>query len=110
MKANSKNLFNKGIRNPTGVLNFIINLPKLFKLYYRLFKDPRTPFYLKLILTLTIIYVISPIDLFPDLMIPIIGHVDDLIIMIAALQYFLKKCPPEIVAEHIQAIQGEEIK
>ena len=105
MKLNFKNLIYNGIRNPAGVFNLILNIPKLIRLYYRLFKDPRTPFHLKTILVLAVLYVLSPIDLIPDLLLPFFGQIDDLIILIAALRYFLKNCPPEIVAEHIQAIE-----
>lgn len=107
MNVNFKNLISQGIRNPYGIINLIANLPKLIRLYYRLFKDPRTPFHLKLLLILAVCYAISPIDLLPDLLVPIIGQVDDLIILIAASRYFLKKCPPQIVAEHVQAIEME---
>ena len=106
MKVNFKNLIYKGIQNPSGLINFIVNIPKLIKLYYRLVKDPRTPLHLKLLLLLAILYVISPFDLLPDFLIPIVGQVDDIIILITALRYFIKKCPPEIVAEHIQTIEA----
>lgn len=109
MKINFKNLIYKGIQNPHGVLNFIVNLPKLIKLYYRLFKDPRTPLHLKALLVLAFLYVLSPIDLLPDFLFPIVGHVDDFIILIAALRYFIRKSPPEIVAEHVQKINDKAI-
>ena len=60
MKIGLKNIFQRGIQNPRDALNLLINLPKLIKLYYRLFKDPRTPLYLKLILGLAFLYIISP--------------------------------------------------
>jgi uncharacterized membrane protein YkvA (DUF1232 family) len=62
---------------------------------------------LKLIVILAAIYTISPIDIIPELLLPLIGAVDDLIILIAAFRYFFKKCPPELVAEHVQAIEAE---
>jgi len=110
MKINLKNVINKGGRNPGDFINLIANLPKMVKLIYRLFKDSRTPFHLKIILVLAVVYVLSPIDLIPDLLIPILGQVDDLIIVIAALRYFMRKCPPELVAEHVQALEMENVK
>ena len=107
---NLKHLFFKGVKNPAGAVNLIMNLPKLLKLYYRLFKDPRTPLHLKLVLVLAIAYSISPLDLIPDFLMPLIGQIDDLIVLFIAFRYFLKNCPPELVLEHIEAIEGERMK
>ena len=43
-------------------------------------KDPRTPLPAKLIVVLTLGYVLSPIDIIPDF-IPIIGYFDDLLLL-----------------------------
>ncbi len=43
-------------------------------------QDPRTPWYGKAVLAATIGYAVSPIDLIPDF-IPVLGHLDDLIIV-----------------------------
>ena len=110
MNINLRRIISEVIQNPVKALNFIVNLPKLFRLYARLFKDPRTPLHLKLMLIFAIIYVLSPIDFLPDLLLPIFGLVDDVIILIIAAQYFLKKCPPEIVSEHMQEISSESVR
>ena len=107
MKNNYRRLFQKALQNPGNALNFIINLPKLIKLHYRLFKDSRTPLNAKVVLALGIIYIISPLDLVPDFLVPIIGYADDIIILIAASRYFLKACPPQLVSEHIEQIMAE---
>ncbi len=98
-------LIQAGLKDPTNFLRIVLNLPKFIKLYYRLFKDTRVPAQLKLILVLALVYVVSPIDLISDWLIPLFGYVDDLIILIAALRFFLKKCPPEIVREHVERIE-----
>jgi len=98
-------LIQKGIQNPNDFIKIILNLPKFIKLYYRLFQDSRVPFHLKLVLTLALIYVISPIDLIPDFLLPFIGYIDDLIILSAALRYFLRNCPTEVVQEHVINIE-----
>ncbi|MBD3289432.1 DUF1232 domain-containing protein [candidate division KSB1 bacterium] len=110
MKNNYKRLFQKAIKNPGDALNFIVNLPKLIKLHFRLFKDARTPLNAKIVLVLSLIYIVSPIDLVPDLLVPIIGYADDIIILVAASRYFLKACPPQLVTEHIEQIKSESKK
>jgi uncharacterized membrane protein YkvA (DUF1232 family) len=50
-------------------------------------------------------YLISPIDIIPDWVLPLVGHVDDLIVLFAAVRYFLKNCPPEVVQEHVERIE-----
>jgi len=101
-------LLQKGLKNPVDFFRIILNLPKFIKLYYRLFHDRRVPLHLKLILILALVYVISPIDLIPDWLLPFFGHVDDLIILIASLRYFLRNSPPEVVQEHVERIEMGE--
>lgn len=96
-----------GLKNPRGAIQAIVYLPKFVRLYTRLLRDPRVPFYLKALVFLAFLYLISPIDLFPDFLLPILGHVDDLFILIFSLRLFLKKCPREVLMEHVQRIEAE---
>ena len=98
-------IIREGLKNPAQLFQLLLNLPKFIKLIYRLFKDSRVPFHLKGVLILALLYAISPIDLIPDFIIPVLGQVDDLIILYAASKYFLKNCPVQIVEEHVQNIQ-----
>ena len=50
-------------------------------------------------------YVILPFDLIPDV-IPIVGEVDDLVILVAACRLFIALCPEELVREHVQRIDA----
>ncbi len=102
-----KRLFLEGLKNPRGALQLIYYLPQFIKLYARLIKDPRVPFYLKALLLLAFLYFISPIDLFPDFLLPIFGYLDDLFVLSFSLRWFLKKCPREVVMEHVKQIELE---
>jgi len=98
-------ILRRGMQNPGEFFQLIYNLPKIIKLYYRLFNDSRVPFRLKIVLSLALVYVISPIDLIPDFLIPGLGYVDDIVVLLAALKYFIRKCPPQIVEEHVRNIE-----
>jgi uncharacterized membrane protein YkvA (DUF1232 family) len=108
MNIKLSRLVQKGLQNPIDFFRIVFNLPKFIKLYYRLLLDRRVLFYLKLVLILALIYVISPIDLIPDWLLPLFGYMDDLIVLFVALKYFLKNCPPEVVREHVERIEMGE--
>jgi len=61
-------------------------------------KDPRTPWYAKVLAVLIIGYALSPIDLIPDF-IPVLGYLDDLIIVPAGIVLLLKMIPKEVMEE-----------
>ncbi len=102
-----KRLFLYGLKNPVNAIQLIAHLPQFIKLYVRLFKDRRVPVYLKAIVVLAFVYLISPIDLFPDFLVPVLGHLDDLFILTLTLRLFLKKCPREVLMEHVRQIESE---
>jgi uncharacterized membrane protein YkvA (DUF1232 family) len=62
-------------------------------------RDPRVPWYAKAIGIAVAAYAASPIDLIPDF-IPVIGYLDDLIIVPLGIALVIKLIPPEIMAEH----------
>ena len=58
-------------------------------------RHPLAPTWLKLGTGLLVLYVLSPVDLIPDV-IPVIGFVDDLVLVPLAIRFLLKCLPPEI--------------
>ena len=58
-------------------------------------RHPAAPTWLKVGAALIVAYVISPIDLVPDVL-PIIGVVDDFVIVPLAIRWLLNRLPPEI--------------
>lgn len=62
-------------------------------------RDPRTPFFAKLVGLLIAAYALSPIDLIPDF-IPVLGLLDDAILIPAGVWLFARLVPPELMAEH----------
>ena len=74
------------------------HLPSFVRLYWRLFRDRRVPLLPKALLVLTLAYVVSPLDLIPDF-VPVIGEVDDVVVVLSLLWLFIRLCPPEVVRE-----------
>lgn len=62
-------------------------------------KDPRVPWLPKAVAALVAAYALSPIDLIPDF-IPIIGHLDDLVLVPLGLALAVRLIPAEIIEEH----------
>ena len=61
------------------------------------FKDPQTPLLARLVIIFTVAYAVSPIDLVPDF-IPVLGQLDDLLIVPALILLAIRLIPPEIYA------------
>ncbi len=71
-------------------------------------KDPRVPWYAKVLMALVIGYAISPIDLIPDF-IPILGQLDDLIIVPAGIALVVKMIPKDVMEECRQKVRDEPV-
>jgi uncharacterized membrane protein YkvA (DUF1232 family) len=71
------------------------------KLIGKLMADRRVSFWLKLIPVGTLAYLISPIDLIPGGVIPLVGAVDDVAIIWFGASMFIELCPPDVVREHM---------
>jgi uncharacterized membrane protein YkvA (DUF1232 family) len=69
-----------------------------FKFYQRLQKHPKTPKLAKALLWLAVGYLLMPFDLIPDF-IPVIGQLDELVVIPLLLYFALKLTPPEIILE-----------
>jgi uncharacterized membrane protein YkvA (DUF1232 family) len=62
-------------------------------------RDPRVPWYAKFLAIVVAAYALSPIDLIPDF-IPVLGYVDDLIIVPAGIALVIRLIPADIMAQH----------
>jgi uncharacterized membrane protein YkvA (DUF1232 family) len=62
-------------------------------------RDPRVPWYAKVLAACVLGYLLSPFDLIPDF-IPVIGHLDDLIIVPVGILLVVKLIPADVMAEH----------
>jgi uncharacterized membrane protein YkvA (DUF1232 family) len=67
-------------------------------------RDPRVPWYAKLLGIVVTSYALSPIDLVPDF-VPVLGLLDDAILIPAGIWLMLRLIPDEIFAEHRAAAE-----
>jgi uncharacterized membrane protein YkvA (DUF1232 family) len=65
---------------------------------YIAYKRKDVPIYAKLLIIVIIVYALSPIDLIPDF-IPVLGYLDDLIILPALIFFAIKLIPKDILEE-----------
>ena len=61
-------------------------------------RDPRVPWYVKALCAAIAAYALSPIDLIPDF-IPVLGYLDDLILLPLAIMLVVRLLPAELMAE-----------
>lgn len=92
---------NKVIRDEGG---FFTDVGLRIKLIFRLMRDPRVNIFLKLLPIASLIYLIIPAPIPPDL-IPL--PIDDALIIWVATYLFVELCPPDVVQEHMRALNME---
>jgi uncharacterized membrane protein YkvA (DUF1232 family) len=85
---------------------FFQDLILRFKLILRLIGDRRISFILKLLPIAAAIYVVSPVDLIPGAVLPVIGALDDAAVIWLGTTLFVSLCPDDIVQEHTHALNN----
>ncbi len=65
-------------------------------------RDPQTPWFAKMLAIAVAAYALSPIDLIPDF-IPVLGYLDDLIILPLGIMLVVRLIPPDLMAKHREA-------
>jgi uncharacterized membrane protein YkvA (DUF1232 family) len=65
---------------------------------YLAYRDPRVPWYARVFAALVVGYAFSPIDLIPDV-IPVLGYLDDLLIVPLGIALAIRMIPPSVLAE-----------
>lgn len=67
-------------------------------------RHPRTPLYAKILALLIVSYALSPVDLIPDF-VPILGYLDDLILIPAGIALLIRMIPASVLQECRQQAQ-----
>jgi uncharacterized membrane protein YkvA (DUF1232 family) len=74
------------------------HLKKEIYALYLASRDPQTPWYAKLFIATVVAYAVSPVDLIPDF-IPVLGYVDDLVLVPLGIIVAIRLIPPHVLAE-----------
>lgn len=89
-----------------------LHFPKKFvghvRLLWALYRDPRTPRRFRFLVWFLFLYLLMPFDIIPDF-IPVIGHLDDLLIVALGARLLVKLCPPELVEEHRSRLDARQM-
>lgn len=105
-----------GGRSLQPYVEYLVLLPDLFHLAVKLMFDSRVAWQRKLVLAAAIAYLLNPLDLMLD-MIPVVGQIDDLLVLAKALNYFFNADDEQIqraIHEHwagdaLQLQQAQEL-
>lgn len=80
------------------------------RLAWELLKDPRVPMWTKAVVPGTwLAYLLSPVDIFPDVF-PILGQMDDLMLLLLAIRMFIALSPAHVVAEAEARLRGRTVR
>jgi uncharacterized membrane protein YkvA (DUF1232 family) len=90
----------------TDNVGAVTQFVRTLRLVWRLLNDSRVPGLSKLIIPGAIAYVLSPIDLIPDMILGL-GQLDDVAIVMLGIALFIELCPRKIVEEHRRVIAAE---
>ena len=85
----------------------IVRLPfrAKFRLAFALIRDSRIPLVVRAIPALLILYLALPIDVIPDF-IPVLGYVDDLLILGIGVGVLLRLTPFDVLEEHVSRLES----
>ncbi len=92
------------IHNDPGLWQEIVQQARMV---FLLFKDPEVPLILKLVPLAGLLYLLSPIDLIPGAVVPVIGGLDDVTALLVAAKVFIDLTPPHIVDKYTARFRGE---
>jgi uncharacterized membrane protein YkvA (DUF1232 family) len=82
-----------------GMAQFARTLKRDVHAVYLAARDPQTPWYAKALAFAVAAYALSPIDLMPDF-IPVLGYVDDLLIVPLGIALVIRLIPAEVMEKH----------
>ena len=84
-------------------LEYILIVPDLFYLLYKLIRDAEMPLKSKAMLGIALAYFISPIDLIPEAFFGPLGFTDDIVVSALVLDILFNKTSPELIRRYWRA-------
>jgi uncharacterized membrane protein YkvA (DUF1232 family) len=86
--------------NRETLVRLVRDIPAFIKLLARLMRDPRVSRLDRVIVGAVLAYFVSPVDLVPDLVFPVLGQVDDIYFLALALSRLVNNAGTEVLLEH----------
>jgi uncharacterized membrane protein YkvA (DUF1232 family) len=79
------------------------------RLAWRLLRDRRMPVLVKAVIPALVAYLLMPLDIIPDF-IPVIGQLDDLLLIALAVGLVFRFAPVELLDEHIRRLEADAVR
>jgi uncharacterized membrane protein YkvA (DUF1232 family) len=83
-----------------------LSLRRKVRLAWRLLADRRVPLLARAVLSAVVLYLAMPLDIVPDF-IPVVGYLDDVLIILGAAWLFLRLVPAGVLEEQVAAMESE---
>jgi uncharacterized membrane protein YkvA (DUF1232 family) len=90
----------RGDRERASVMSMVRDLPAYAKLLARLAVDPRVSKVDKGIVAAVLVYLVSPVDLVPDWVFPVVGQIEDVYLLALALSRLMNNAGMEVLLDH----------
>jgi uncharacterized membrane protein YkvA (DUF1232 family) len=90
----------KGDREGASLMSFVRDVPAYAKLLARLAVDPRVSKVDKGIVAAVLVYVVSPVDLVPDWVFPVVGQMEDAYLLALALSRLVNNAGMDVLLDH----------
>jgi len=92
--------------NPTEKrLSMLTGMIKQLKLVWLLFRDKRVSIWAKSVIPIALLYLISPVDFIPGILLPGLGALDDMGVVLLGMALMVKLSPPEIVQYYLNQLE-----
>ena len=89
-----------GNREGASLMSMVRHVPAFLKLLGRLAGDPRVSKVDKAIVAATVVYLVSPMDLIPDWVVPVVGQVEDVALLALALSRLVNNAGIGVLLDH----------
>ncbi len=96
----------RGGGDGASLMGIVREIPAYLKLLARLARDPRVSKVDKAIVAAVLVYLVSPVDLVPDWIIPVVGHVEDIYLLALALSRLVNNAGMEVLLDHWEGDPG----
>lgn len=90
----------RGDREGASLMSMVREVPAFLKLLGRLARDPRVSKVDKAIVAATVVYLVTPVDLIPDWVVPVVGQVEDLALLALALSRLVNNAGIGVLLDH----------